>query len=792
MVSVAELLNPASPTPPRAPLPTSRPLCFPARQTVAPSNEQAPVTPSIEVLRMTQNAGGPPRRKTRAVVNFPPFEVLDEHSIREVHRFRVHPFGSIQETGERIPYNSGKKDFFSKTGREGFEAFHYNFKVPGDDTDYTVMWDHNVGLVRMTPFFKCRGYSKTTPAKMLNLNPGLKDITYSITGGSIKAQGYWMPYSCAKAVCATFCHKISGALIPLFGPRFPLECIPEKAPGYGRMVIDPDIVKRARKDAAALFRPSAALPSPRPSRSVSPLLAQRSVRVSNPHDLHSDHDQRLPISPYTDPDADYRLGGSDHEGLRPYATSVAPLRIPTSRLPTGPAAVPTPQHSPAWTTANHPPPPQAYAASHHHIRRATPNLHEELPSLNLSATANPWLSAVPRSPIPGVVGVGGSGGGSGGSTKRWHPYKPRSHQSRYGHFEHLHHGTSPISATLPERGIILPPLRLKRRFSKVDATVTGPRGNRSVDDRKVDSNINDNNDHNTDDDAAYDARESHAASSWKRNSNGNGSSGSGSGSSPVSVTAAPPPTPASASSKKSKSSSSSTPPPLPRAAVRTDNTDAAAATTTTTIISVAASAQSKPGNNNNNKTAPRRRDDDNDNDSDDDGGDGSRAAGRGRGAPPRRKSERDAAMMLMRMRRRGGGSSSSSSSSLGGSDVEEGDEEEGRAGAGAGAGAGGGRGKAERRREEDTDAGAEPRSPRTARHRRHLLGGAVVAAEDDTEAGAGAAPGAVRPASSYMPPPAAIGMAIVADGLVIEPPHPPRPASAGPTTRSKRRRTLER
>jgi hypothetical protein len=27
------------------------------------------------------------------------------------------------------------------------------------------------------------------PAKMLGMNPGLKDITYSITGGSIKAQG---------------------------------------------------------------------------------------------------------------------------------------------------------------------------------------------------------------------------------------------------------------------------------------------------------------------------------------------------------------------------------------------------------------------------------------------------------------------------------------------------------------------------------------------------------------------------------------------------------------------------
>lgn len=68
------------------------------------------------------------------------------------------------------------------------------------------MWDYNIGLVRITPFFKCCKYSKvsgccpaspepaltcqqTTPAKMLNLNPGLKEITHSITGGALAAQG---------------------------------------------------------------------------------------------------------------------------------------------------------------------------------------------------------------------------------------------------------------------------------------------------------------------------------------------------------------------------------------------------------------------------------------------------------------------------------------------------------------------------------------------------------------------------------------------------------------------------
>ncbi|KAK0701788.1 transcription regulator HTH, apses-type DNA-binding domain-containing protein, partial [Lasiosphaeria miniovina] len=138
--------------------------------------------------------------KPKGVVNFYPFEEgLDEASLREIRKFHVEPFGEVSKTCRRIPYNSGKKDFFRKTGRESFEVFQYDFRVPGTDKPYTVMWDYNVGLVRMTPFFKCCKYSKTTPAKMLNVNPGLRDITHSITGGSIEAQGYWMPFACAQA-----------------------------------------------------------------------------------------------------------------------------------------------------------------------------------------------------------------------------------------------------------------------------------------------------------------------------------------------------------------------------------------------------------------------------------------------------------------------------------------------------------------------------------------------------------------------------------------------------------------
>lgn len=123
--------------------------------------------------------------KIKGDVNFPPFEHLSEETMREVQRFTVYPLGKIQDYCRHIPYNSEKKNFLEKTGRESFEGmflsmqslflsdkltrvgfsravFQYTFIVPGDDKRYTVMWDYNVGLVRITPFFKCCKYSKVS------------------------------------------------------------------------------------------------------------------------------------------------------------------------------------------------------------------------------------------------------------------------------------------------------------------------------------------------------------------------------------------------------------------------------------------------------------------------------------------------------------------------------------------------------------------------------------------------------------------------------------------------------
>ena len=62
------------------------------------------------------------KSRAKGVVNFRPFEELDEASLREVRKYHVYPFGGIESNCKHIPYNSGKKDFFEKTGRESFEG----------------------------------------------------------------------------------------------------------------------------------------------------------------------------------------------------------------------------------------------------------------------------------------------------------------------------------------------------------------------------------------------------------------------------------------------------------------------------------------------------------------------------------------------------------------------------------------------------------------------------------------------------------------------------------------------
>ncbi|OCK76325.1 DNA-binding domain of Mlu1-box binding protein MBP1, partial [Lepidopterella palustris CBS 459.81] len=215
-----------------SPTPTSMPRSF---APYAPASKRQKVPKDAPIF--TKGS------KFKGKINYPPHEAGDDEELAaQHHRFQIYPLGEIGKYCRHIPYNSEKKDFMAKTGRESFEVFQYTYKVPGDDREYTVLWDYNIGLVRITPFFKCCKYSKTTPAKVLNLNEGLRDISYSITGGALAAQGYWMPFKAAKAVAATFCYNIRHAFTPVFGKDFLFMCTPPSDPNFAKFKIDPEII----------------------------------------------------------------------------------------------------------------------------------------------------------------------------------------------------------------------------------------------------------------------------------------------------------------------------------------------------------------------------------------------------------------------------------------------------------------------------------------------------------------------------------------------------------------------
>ncbi|KAI1304563.1 hypothetical protein F5Y03DRAFT_406892 [Xylaria venustula] len=401
MLSLSSLLNPA-------PSSSSNENGFPPSPESSSPTDSCAEEPAfrnrsaIPKHKMPKDAAVFTKGKPKGAINFQPYEDLDEVSLHRTRTFQVYPLGKIREYSRHIPYNSGKKDFFEKTGRESFEVFQYVFKVPRDDAEYAVMWDYNVGLVRMTPFFKCCKYPKTTPAKMLNSNPGLKEITHSITGGSIMAQGYWMPYHCAKAVCATFCYNISGALIPIFGPDFPSLCTQVDAPDYSRMIIDPAIVLQSTQEAdyyRRLYSNSSTASTASASRNDTGDVGSKRERrgYRSAYDDTGRHQPRYRVrktcvstpgsenSPYTT-DVDGEISptedrtslvrGQPHHRLSRFLHSPVPS-ITTPLRPTHASS----SNSSGWTPANAPHPPV-------HLRPASEYQKNTGPS--------PWLSAIPR------------------------------------------------------------------------------------------------------------------------------------------------------------------------------------------------------------------------------------------------------------------------------------------------------------------------------------------------------------------------------------------------------------
>jgi hypothetical protein len=121
MFSVASLLNPVKSEPPRGTRLPSSPSSS-LYNTSSTHGSPQPSAHSIKKQKMTKDGAVFSKGKIKGEVNYPPFERLDEGTMREVQKFQVYPLGKIEDYCRHIPYNSEKKTFLEKTGRESFEG----------------------------------------------------------------------------------------------------------------------------------------------------------------------------------------------------------------------------------------------------------------------------------------------------------------------------------------------------------------------------------------------------------------------------------------------------------------------------------------------------------------------------------------------------------------------------------------------------------------------------------------------------------------------------------------------
>lgn len=105
MSSIKDLLNPL---PEERPRPTAR-------------EKRARMPKDAPLFRP-----GPPRGEVR----YPPFETSNEKLLQQHREFQLHPMGRIAEFPRHIPYQSDKKSFQEKTGRDSFNGITCSLFLP--------------------------------------------------------------------------------------------------------------------------------------------------------------------------------------------------------------------------------------------------------------------------------------------------------------------------------------------------------------------------------------------------------------------------------------------------------------------------------------------------------------------------------------------------------------------------------------------------------------------------------------------------------------------------------------
>lgn len=79
--------------------------------------------PPVKRQRPAKDAAIFTKGRPRGQVRFPPYEAGEDSVLNAQYRkYQIHPMGKISDYHRHIPYNSEKKSFLNRTGRDCFEG----------------------------------------------------------------------------------------------------------------------------------------------------------------------------------------------------------------------------------------------------------------------------------------------------------------------------------------------------------------------------------------------------------------------------------------------------------------------------------------------------------------------------------------------------------------------------------------------------------------------------------------------------------------------------------------------
>lgn len=114
-MDIASVLNPTLPS-------VERHRYLPSPRSSAYTSETSPPLPTLKKQKMSKDAAIFAKGKIKGEIRYRPCEEQTEEIAAQHRRLQVYPMGKIAEFCRHIPYNSEKKSFLEKTGRESFEG----------------------------------------------------------------------------------------------------------------------------------------------------------------------------------------------------------------------------------------------------------------------------------------------------------------------------------------------------------------------------------------------------------------------------------------------------------------------------------------------------------------------------------------------------------------------------------------------------------------------------------------------------------------------------------------------